>query len=260
MFRQLTPPEPPHRALVATLVEAMLGDGPIDPALMQKAADPQLTQDMAKADADLRESDWANVGRYQAANAALTASGAETRIVFMGDSITEAWPLADPALFSDGRIGRGIAGQTSPQMLVRFFADVIALKPHAVHMLAGTNDIAGNTGPTTPDRYKASISAMLDIAKAHGLKPLIGSIPPAAGFNWRPGIDPRPWIAELNDWLVAEAAARDGVYIDYHAALVDDAGGLRAAFTRDGVHPNRGGYGAMRGVLERAIGDDLAAV
>jgi lysophospholipase L1-like esterase len=253
MFRQLTPPEPPHRALIATVVEAMLADGPMDPALMQKMADPTLAEDLAKAAAELRESDWANVGRYQAANAALSASGAQARIVFMGDSITEAWPLADPALFSDGRVCRGISGQTSPQMLVRFYADVIALKPAAVHILAGTNDIAGNTGPTTPDRYRGNLSAMLDLAKANGVRPLIGSIPPAAGFSWRPDVDPRPWIAELNGWLAAEAAARDGVYVDYHAALADEAGGLKGAYTRDGVHPNRGGYQAMRGVLERAL-------
>jgi len=222
MLREILPAEAPHSPEVMAMVMAMLGDEPIAPALLAKARDPALIEARAKAEAELLAADWSNLGRYQGANAQAIASGARPDLVFMGDSITELWPAADPAFFPPNRLGRGIAGQTSPQMLLRFWPDVIALRPRAVHILAGTNDIAGNTGPTTPYRYQCNIRAMVDLAQAHDIRVLLGSVPPAAGF----------------------------AFIDYHTPLADGAGAMRPAFTHDGVHPNRRGYAVMRGVLE----------
>lgn len=210
---------------------------------------PAAAEARAKAALEQQASDWPNLGRYETANAALIASGARPGVVFMGDSITEAWPLADPNLFSTAHVCRGIGGQTSPQMLVRFYADVIGLNPKALHLLCGANDIAGNTGPTTPARYQASVRAMTELAAAHGARVILGAILPADRIGWRPGFDPRPWIAELNAWLAGLAAASGFAFADYHAALRDERDGLRAAFSHDGVHPNRRGYAAMREVL-----------
>ena len=140
-----------------------------------------------KDDRQMRE-DWPWLGRYAAENAALRASGARTGIVFMGDSITEGWRDKRPGFFVNGRVCRGIGGQTTPQMVLRMMADVVALKPRAVHIMAGTNDIAGNTGPMTPAQSQDNLAAMAMLAKAHGIRVLIASIPPADGFPWRPGL------------------------------------------------------------------------
>lgn len=201
--------------------------------------------------------DWPNLGRYQDNNAATIAAsiaaGTRPELVFMGDSITEGWQLADPDFFSARRLCRGIAGQTSAQMLLRFQADVLDLKPAMVHLLAGSNDIAGNTGPTTPYRYQCNIEAMVQLAQANGVAVVLGLLPPAALMPWRPGLDPLPWIAELNQWLRRYAAERRLVLVDYHSVLVDDAGAMRAGHSHDGVHPNRRGYVLMRRALEAQL-------
>ena len=132
----------------------------------------------------------------------------------------------------------------------RFRADVIALQPRAVHLMAGTNDIAGNTGPATLQDVKNNLMSMVELARAHDISVLLGSIPPAAAFDWRPGLDPRPLIAELNAWLRDYAASEGLVYIDYHTALASPDGALRSELGNDGVHPNRDGYAVMRRVLE----------
>jgi lysophospholipase L1-like esterase len=253
MQRAITPTETPPSAAVRRLVETMLGDGPIDPAIFAALADPAAVEARAKADAQQKALDWPNLGRYEAANAAVIASGKRPDVVFMGDSITEAWPLAHPDLFGDHHVNRGISGQTSPQMLVRFYADVIALKPRAVHLLCGTNDIAGNTGPTTPERFQTTVRAMTELAAANGLRVLVGAVPPADRMGWRPGFDPKPWVAELNAWLKALAAEKRFSFVDYHAALRDETDALNPDFTRDGVHPTRRGYDAMRAVLEPVL-------
>lgn len=195
--------------------------------------------------------DWPNLCRFRAANAEVLASGQQPDLVFMGDSITENWLLGDAALFDATHINRGIGGQTTPQMLLRFRNDVIALRPRAVHIMAGTNDIAGNTGPATLQDVKNNLLSMVELARAHDIEVLLGSIPPAAAFDWRPGLDPRPFISELNAWLRDYAASEGLVYIDYHTALADADGALRAELGNDGVHPNRDGYAVMRDVLER---------
>ena len=241
---------PPITPQILAMLEAMLGDDPLPAELIARMADPETVANRAKLTADLMAADWPNLGRYEADNAALIASGERPDIVFMGDSITEIWPIADPGLFPPGRVGRGISGQTTPQMLTRFHADVIALKPRAVHLMGGVNDIAGNTGPTTPDRYKGHILAMTDLAAAHGLRVIIGSLTPAAAFQWNPAAKVGAYVYDLNAWLKALAAERGFAFADYHTPLADSAGALPAQYGKDGVHPNRRGYAVMRKVLE----------
>jgi lysophospholipase L1-like esterase len=201
----------------------------------------------------LGASDWPGLCRYRAANESLLASGVSSRIVFIGDSITENWALADPQFFAGGIVNRGISGQTTPQMLVRFRADVIALKPQVVHIMAGTNDIAGNTGPTTSQDVKNNIVSMVELARANGIRVVLASIPPAAEFNWRPQLKPVPQIDALNSWLREYATQNRLQYIDYHTALVGSSGELRAELGNDGVHPNRDGYRIMRKIVEEKL-------
>lgn len=250
MHKEVPTNEPPHSALMIELVQAMLGDDPVDPSLLAQAAEPERLAARAEVDAELRTNDWANLGRYQASNAEIVASGMRPDLVFTGDSITEIWTLADPEFFRPGRIGRGIAGQTSPQVLLRFQADVVALEPKAVHLLCGANDVAGNTGPTTPYRYQCNVDAMTQLALAHGIRVYLGAITPAGAFSWRPEASPRPWIGDLNRWLQDLARARGLTFVDYFSAMADESGAMRPEFTRDGVHPNRRGYDVMRRTLE----------
>jgi lysophospholipase L1-like esterase len=198
--------------------------------------------------------DWAGLCRYRTANKAALAAGASTRIVFMGDSITENWNLSDAAFFEEGIVNRGISGQTSSQMLVRFRADVVALHPKMVHILAGTNDVAGNTGPLTAQDFKNNIMSMVDLARANGITVVLGSIPPAAAFNWRPESKPVPIIKELNRWLRDYAREKGLRYVDYYAALAGPDGELRSDLGNEGVHPNRKGYEIMRGLAEESLG------
>jgi lysophospholipase L1-like esterase len=236
--------------LLAELLEALLGDAPIGADLLARMRDPAVIGARAQAEAAQRERDWADLGRYQAHNAQTAAAPLRPGVIFMGDSISEIWAVADAGLFSSGRLCRGIASQTSAQMLLRFQPDVLALRPRAVHLLAGTNDIAGNTGPTTPYRYLCNMLAMIRLAQSQGVRVLLGLLPPAAAMSWRPGFEPAPWIAELNGRLRALAAEHNLDLIDYHAPLDDGSGALRADCSNDGVHPNRRGYAHMRLALE----------
>ena len=218
----------------------------------QRAQTEALGVEMDKKQADQKTRDWPNLCKYKAENAQVIASG-RPDIVFMGDSITEMWRPSDPTMFNDKIVDRGISGQTSPQMLVRFMQDVVALRPRAVHILAGTNDIAGNTGPNAPDDYKNNIRAMAALAKANGIAVILGSIPPANHFSWRPDLKPAPQVIALNTWLRDFAAENHLGYVDYYAALVDGQDGLRSALTSDGVHPNRDGYAVMKPLALAAI-------
>ena len=220
------------------------------------------TDDAAKRRAtaeaeDRLHQDWPWLGRYRGANAALSPRAAP-RIVFMGDSITQGWIDKVPGFFTAGRIDRGIGGQTTPQMLLRFRQDVIALKPAIVQIMGGTNDIAGNTGPMTPEETQANIRSMTELAQAHGIRVILASIPPAAKFPWRPGLATAPRIAAMNAWLKRYAASVGATYADYWTAL-HDGDALRASWTYDGVHPNEAGYAVMAPVAERAIRTALAA-
>lgn len=206
------------------------------------------------AQAEQVKRDWAGLCRYRADNARVAARpAAERRIVFMGDSITENWSLAHPDFFANGAINRGISGQTTPQMLVRFEADVVALRPKAVHIMAGTNDLAGNTGPTTMRDIQNNIIAMVALAKANGIRVFLASTPPAGSFSWRPGLKPAAQIIQLNDWLRGYARRVGATYLDYHAALATSDGALKRELSPDGVHPNNDGYAVMEPITRRAI-------
>lgn len=196
--------------------------------------------------------DWANLGRYAGENAALIAAKTPVSIVFMGDSITQGWREQRSAFF-EGRAGRGISGQTTPQMVLRMMADVVALRPRAVHIMAGTNDIAGNTGPMTTAMTTDNLSAMAAIAKAHGIRVLLASVPPADRFPWRPGLPTVARIREINLWAKDYAAKADAIWVDYTPALGTPGGALKPEFAPDGVHPNAAGYAAMESVLSPVL-------
>jgi lysophospholipase L1-like esterase len=204
--------------------------------------------------------DWASLCRYRSENAALRRTVA-SRVVFMGDSITELWKAAHPEFFGESYINRGVSGQTTAQMLVRFRQDVIALKPAVVHLLGGTNDIAGNGGPTTLEAIRNNIASMVDLALANDIKVVLGSVPPAGTYPWRPAVsDPAQHIVELNDSLRRLAREKNLIYVDYHEPLADERDAMKQTFSNDGVHPNRDGYSAMEPLARHAIEQALARV
>jgi acyl-CoA thioesterase I len=184
----------------------------------------------------------------------------ENRVVFMGDSITEGWHLTGPDGSFPGKpyINRGISGQTSPQMLVRFRQDVIDLKPKVVVILAGTNDLAGNTGPMTLEQTEDNLKSMADLATANGIKVVLCSVLPAFDFPWKPGLNPAPKILELNSWMKTYAAEKSFVYVDYHTAMKDERDGLPPALSHDGVHPTEAGHAVMAPLVEAGIAKALA--
>lgn len=181
----------------------------------------------------------------------------EDRVVFMGDSITEGWHL-ETSFPAKPYINRGISGQTSPQMVLRFRQDVIDLKPKVVVILAGTNDIAGNTGPMTMGESENNLASMADLATFNHIRVVLCSVTPAFDFSWAPGQQPAPKIDELNEWIKNYATARGYVYVDYHDALKDARDGLPPNLSRDGVHPNPAGYAIMAPLAEAGIEKALA--
>ncbi len=205
--------------------------------------------------------DWASLRRYRDENARLgPPSAGEQRVVFMGNSITEQWERLDSGFFA-GRpyVDRGISGQTTPQMLVRFRQDVIDLRPSVVVLLGGVNDIAENTGPTTLEAIVGNIASMAELARANGITVVLCSVLPASDFSWRHGLEPGPKIAALNAMIRQYADAHHIVFVDFYPALVDGHGGLKAAFTIDGVHPNLAGYRAMEPIAQSGIQAALAS-
>jgi lysophospholipase L1-like esterase len=196
--------------------------------------------------------DFGQLCKYEAANAALPPP-TDHRVVFFGDSITELWAKDEPEFFSNDVINRGISGQTTAQMLVRFRQDVLDLHPRVVHILAGTNDIAGNTGPTSVQWIENNLMSMTEQAQSRGIKVALASILPAAQYSWRPGIDPVPAIAQINGWMKTYAAQTGATYVDYFDALNDGKGGFLEQYTLDGVHPNAAGYTVMRPIALAAI-------
>jgi lysophospholipase L1-like esterase len=199
--------------------------------------------------------DWPNLNKYQNENANLAPSAAgQKRIVFMGDSITEFWSTLNPEYFAGKPyVNRGISGQTTPQMLIRFRADVIALKPSVVVILAGINDIAGNTGPSTLEMITNNIFSMAELAKANHIKVILCSVLPAFDFPWKANQNPAEKVVALNETIQKYAKTNGIEYLDYYSAMVDERKGLKNAYSNDGVHPNKAGYQVMAPLAEAAI-------
>lgn len=232
-------------------------------AASQPAPDcPQLARALtAVVRNDARLKDWAELGRYRDANRQVPSpSSADARVVFMGDSITDIWQQPRFGFFpGKPYVDRGISGQTTPQMLVRFRADVIDLKPKAVVILAGTNDIAGNTGPMTNEEIEANLESMAELAGAHRIKVVFASILPVSEHHVQSSgapqttLRPMERIKALNEWLKTYAAAHGHVYLDYYSAMLDDKGLLRAELSEDDLHPNAKGYAIMAPLAQAAI-------
>lgn len=198
--------------------------------------------------------DWPQLGRYAAENAAVPATQ-DGRVVFYGDSITDAW-VKNGGTFFPGKpyVNRGISGETTEQMVVRFRQDVINLHPEAVVILAGTNDIAGNTGPETPEMIEDNFRSMVDLARANHIRVVLASVLPAARYPWRPSVsDPAGKIRALNEWLKSYAAQENVTYLDYYSAMVGPDGGMKPGISIDGVHPNAAGYAIMEPLAEKAL-------
>jgi lysophospholipase L1-like esterase len=227
-------------------------------ALLLTSAASAQTDDPSKLQAELARNkktlqDWPALSRYAADNAKLTTPATA---VFMGDSITDAWIKRSPKYFADhpDYLDRGISGQTTPQMLIRFCPDVIALNPRAVVILAGTNDIAGNTGPMTLEMIEDNYASMAELAKAHGIKVFFSSVMPVCDYI-RPQTDRRPptKITALNEWLKAYCAKNKLTYVDYYSAMLDGQGMLKKEITYDGLHPNEAGYAIIEPIIQNAI-------
>ncbi len=199
--------------------------------------------------------DWANLKRYQAENATLAAPlKGEKRVVFMGNSITQGWKDTRPEFFKNNPyLCRGISGQTTPQMLVRFRQDVIALQPKVVVILAGTNDIAGNTGPSTLEMIMDNLSSMAELANANKIKVVLCSVLPAFDYPWKKGMEPNIKIPRLNAMIKEYCQTKGFVYLDYFSAMNDGNNGMIAEYTSDGVHCTAKGYEVMEAMVQPVI-------
>lgn len=231
----------------------------VDPLYLAPAAtlEPARIEEMQR-----RLLDWPLLGRYRAENAALPPAAAGTqRVVFFGDSITEGWGPTGSERFFPGKpyVNRGISGQTTAQMLLRFRQDVLALQPRVLVILAGTNDIAGNTGPATQAMIEDNLHSMVELAKLHGIRVVLASVLPVSDYPWRSGTQPAQKVRELNAALRTYAAQQGLVYLDYYSAMANAEGGLDAELAGDGVHPTPAGYARMAPLAEQAIAQALAA-
>ena len=256
-----------HPIYSAIVVSALLGQNPApQPAPAAPAIDatcPEIATALQRVVAnDVRLRDWPNLTRYREQNRTLAAPAAsESRVVYMGDSITDNWQLSRYSTFFQDkrRVDRGISGQTTPQMLIRFRPDVIELKPKVVVILAGTNDIAGNTGPMTDEDIERNIESMAELAKAHGIKVVLSSILPTSAYHTAPNGNPqtsqRPMdrIKAINAWMKRYAEANGHVYLDYFSAMLDGNGVMKAELTADDLHPNLDGYRIMEPLAEAAV-------
>ena len=216
--------------------------------------------DVAKLQSALERSDrilkdWANLARYRADNATVASPSAGERVVFMGDSITDAWGRRYGKFFpGKPYVNRGISGQTTPQMLLRFRPDVLALKPRVVVILAGTNDIAGNTGPMTLEEIQGNLMSMAELAKANDIRVVLSSVMPVSD-DIKPQTARRPpeKILALNSWIKDYAAKNGHIYLDYFSAMKNEKGLIRTELTYDGLHPNEAGYELIEPLAAKAI-------
>jgi len=219
-----------------------------------------LENDIRIVTTQAENSDWANLGYYEKRNRELGLPDEnEKRIVFMGDSITEEWSNLYPEFFSGNNyINRGIGGQTTPQMLIRFKPDAIDLKPYAIIILAGTNDIAGNTGPSTVRMITDNIFSMAELAIAYDIIVVLASILPVYQYSWADDVLDPPSIVDSINRKIKEYVENQGlVYLDYYSSMVDDRKGLKLDFTGDGVHPNEAGYKVMSAIAGEIISQVL---
>jgi lysophospholipase L1-like esterase len=209
---------------------------------------------------EARLADWPQLARYKAANAALApAAEGEDRVVFFGASMTEFWGKYGTKFFpGKPYVNRGISGQTTGQMVVRFRQDVIDLHPKAVVILGGTNDVAGNMGPMTPEMTEDNWQSMADLAKANGIRVIFASITPSTDFWWHKGLKPAEKIRTLNAWLKGYCASHGLTYLDYYSTLTNEEGGMKKEFTVDGVHATAKGYAVMAPLAQAAIDETLA--
>ena len=239
-----------------------LGDWMLAQGLLQRPEAQMSAGEMLKLKKEREEkfhNDWANLNRYREENQQIGLPKAgENRVVFMGNSITAGWINMRPEFFaSKPYVDRGIGGQTTPQMLIRFKQDVIDLKPKAVVLLAGINDIAQNTGPTTLEAIMDNISGMALLAKAKGIKVILCSVLPAYDFPWRPGLQPAGKVIALNRMIKSFAEKNSLYYLDYFPALVDSRNGMKKEYSKDEIHPTVEGYKVMEPMVEKAIAEVL---
>ena len=239
--------------LVSTAATVPLGaQSPVQPAPRPDSVRVSARQ---SAEYERLRTDWAGLQTFVKANFELSPPASdEERVVFMGNSIIEMWTPYFATMFpGKPYIGRGISGQTTPQMLVRFRQDVIALQPKVVVILAGTNDIAGNTGPATLEMIENNLASMAELAKANGIRVVLASVLPAYSYSWKPGVQPAPIIVALNSWIREYAREHGAVYLDFHSVMADERLGLRKELSADGVHPNEAGFRVMAPLAESAI-------
>ena len=204
---------------------------------------------------ELNAQDWPNLERFRTENTALgkPAEG-ENRVVFMGNSITQGWIEKRVDFFKNNPyVNRGISGQTTPQMLIRFRQDVIALQPKVVVILAGTNDIAGNTGPSTLEMIENNLASMAELANANGIKVILSSVLPVFDYPWKKGLEPAEKIVALNVWMKAYCEKKGFIYLDYFTPMADERHGMKAELSYDGVHANVAGYKVMEPLVQTAI-------
>jgi lysophospholipase L1-like esterase len=203
---------------------------------------------------ELMKQDWANLKKYNAENKKIIESQIYPDVVFIGNSITEGWVASQPEFFKNNNYeGRGIGGQTTPQMLIRFIPDVVNLQPKAVVILAGTNDIAGNTGFSSVEMITNNIQAMAQLARVNNIKVILVSILPVYDYPWRPGLKPVKKIAQINKWIKDYARKNAHTYLDLFTPLKDKNQGLPKKYSDDGVHPNLAGYRIMAPLTKEAI-------
>jgi alpha-L-fucosidase len=202
----------------------------------------------------IQAQDWPQLSYYQEANKALETSGNTVEAVFFGDSITEGWPQFNPSFFdSNNFVGRGIGGQTTPQLLLRFRQDVLDLRPKKVILLAGINDIAENTGPISLEAIMENIKGITEMAIANEVEMVLCAVLPANSFPWRPSIIPTNKVIALNQMIMAYALEKNLIYVDYYTPMVNEELGLKSTLGYDTVHPNKTGYSLMEEVLFKSL-------